>query len=543
MPPCRKTVSSQASTSHLDAGLGLHISTTGPASVPDSNVHRATPDSDRDASPDEFEDLSRMLEMGRIHQPSDPSQADQPEASTSATITIPPRSICEGLRTKGKARAADSPPAGSLPTVREESPPPELPTPIQSLGGAPTPPHSATLPTPPSPTPPVHQGGELITAAHASRGHLPQALGKRPRQASHVTNAADRISLTQDELQAIIQMALAGVPKAPPLEVNAPGGIVFEGGLHPDERAAKRSCHQPKAGRTRRRIDLGAVIVPMKIIHALEQGMPQFIPLSLLTSQACLDANLSATMDKSARQPLQLEGGTITVKAATFDASKERKLMALEWVEASNRYVDLLRTHLWARGDSAPGGPATRDIADERDAHFRHIQREPKFAARFPVYLEYDIRLRQQYIRDPNTFDPDEWQAELFRTIMDDSLFNKDLDAGKTQAAQAYQGSSARTSFRTSSSSGTAKPCDREHKPLSCCMYCGGCDHSFRSCPGGGKAKLNKDDSGTWRDLASNSYCVSFNGPRPCTRKDACQHLHACSLCLSGDHGAQACTV
>lgn len=50
----------------------------------------------------------------------------------------------------------------------------------------------------------------------------------------------------------------------------------------------------------------------------------------------------------------------------------------------------------------------------------------------FPVYLEYDICLRQQYICDPNMFNLDEWHAELFCTIMDDSLFNKDLNAGKT---------------------------------------------------------------------------------------------------------------
>lgn len=86
-----------------------------------------------------------------------------------------------------------------------------------------------------------------------------------------------------------------------------------------------------------------------------------------------LDANLSATMDKSACQPLQLEGGTITVKAATFNASKEWKVTALEWVKASNHYINLLHTHLWARGDSAPGGPATCDIADKWDTHFRHI--------------------------------------------------------------------------------------------------------------------------------------------------------------------------
>jgi hypothetical protein len=147
---------------------------------------------------------------------------------------------------------------GSLSLVREESPLPETPTPIPTSARAPTPPCLAMLPNPPLPTSPVHQGGELVIAPNTSQGHLPQTLGKYPcLTSSHVTDDADRISLTQDELQAIIQQALAGATKATPPEVNAPGRITFEGGLHLDKWAAKCCCHQPKAGHMHCQIDLG----------------------------------------------------------------------------------------------------------------------------------------------------------------------------------------------------------------------------------------------------------------------------------------------
>ena len=100
---------------------------------------------------------------------------------------------------------------------------------------------------------------------------------------------------------------------------------------------------------------------------------------------------------------------------------------------------------------------------------------------------------------------------------------------------------SGQNSFRTSSSLGTSKPHNGEQKTSNHCMYCGSHDHAFWTCQGGEKAKLQQDNTGIWRDAESNAYCVSFNGPHSCTCKDSCQYLHACSLCLCGDHSTQMC--
>lgn len=321
---------------------------------------------------------------------------------------------------------------------------------------------------------------------------------------------------------------------------------MYESGLGPGARPYKRTRHYlPRDDQLYEAIDPMTTVVPMKIILALEQGMPQFIPLSLLTAKACRDAMRTSSLDRSAKHALQLEGNAITVKAATFDASKESSMTPLDWLDASGRFVELVRRHLTVGDNTEPGGPDAHAIATMWDTHFRRIQRRPNFSERFEVYLEYDIQVRYAYIHRPNTFLPSMWHDPLYQSILEDYYFKhlsvrsstKSSYAPSTRAASIQgvtdiQGGS--NSFRSSSSSGTARSRDGERKATVRCMYCGSRDHS---------TKLHKADDGVWRDVEGQTYCINHNGPRPCPRKDACSHVHACSLCLSGDHAAQSCSL
>ena len=104
----------------------------------------------------------------------------------------------------------------------------------------------------------------------------------------------------------------------------------LRGGLAPGHCPTKHVCHfLPQEGWIYDTIDPNAIIVPMKIINALEAGMHQFIPLSLLTRRACWEAMCMSSVDKVAKHALQLEGHAITVKAAIFDDSKESLLTPL----------------------------------------------------------------------------------------------------------------------------------------------------------------------------------------------------------------------
>jgi hypothetical protein len=333
------------------------------------------------------------------------------------------------------------------------------------------------------------------------------------------------------------------------------GDVVYEAGLGPGTRPHKRARHYvPRDDQVYESIDPAATIVPMKIILAMEQGMPQFIPLSLLTARACREALRTSSLDRSAKHALQLEGNAITVKAATFDASKESSMSPLDWLDASARFVELVRRHLTVGDNTAPGGPDAHTLAAMWDTHFRRIQNRPNFADRFEVYLEYDIRVRYAYIHRPNTFSPSMWHEPLYQAVLEDFYFRQ--LPGRSSSKSSYasvtrpaggSGNADLTgggrSFRSSSSSGTARSRDGERKTTVRCMYCGSRDHSYRRCTGAGNSKLHKTDDGVWRDLEGRSYCINHNGPRPCPRQDTCVHVHACSLCLAGDHSAQSCPL
>ena len=224
-------------------------------------------------------------------------------------------------------------------------------------------------------------------------------------------------------------------------------------------------------------------------------------------------------------------------EGATFDASKESKLSPLEWLDALGCFVSLTWKHLWAGNNADPGSPTARSLANLWAVHFQHIQTQSDFEDRFSVYLEYDMQVCQQFVANPNSFPPDVWHPELFHAILDNSLVKLAAFHGSTPKA------GASSSFCSSSLSGLSKPHDGEQRTSSRCMFCGGKDHPFHACPGGGKTKLQKDDDGIWRDLEGHTYCINFNGPHACPCKDACQHLHACSLCLCRDHGTQMCTI
>ena len=193
----------------------------------------------------------------------------------------------------------------------------------------------------------------------------------------------------------------------------------------------------------------------MKILLALEAGMPQFIPLSLLTAKACRDALRMASLDHSAKHALQLEGNAITVKAAAFDASKESSLTALDWLDTSSCFVELICRHLTVGDNAEPGGPDAEAMALMWDSHFRRIQNHPNFAERFELYLEYDMRVRYAYINRPNTFLPSMWHDPLYQAVLKEYYFKQLADWLLIKSSYASTGHSSSALGISSNSTGS----------------------------------------------------------------------------------------
>lgn len=340
---------------------------------------------------------------------------------------------------------------------------------------------------------------------------------------------------------------------------------------------AKRRRHYPVdqlALAAYARVDPNTVILPRKIIACLEGGMQKYIPLSLLTSQACRDASRTAAMDKEAKQSLSLEDGDLRMAPAAFDATGEDQISLQDWIDASARFVKALSRHLLAGSDTYIGGPDAQKLAREWEEHFRIIRDRHNFTQRFVWYRAYDIAVRRvwhgqlssqerhdlELTQVGHIIRPDEWHEELFKQIIEDEFYQRIYTnllpsvppavLGSSSSASATRSYSAATSSNSSSRySRHQAETERQRKTSASverpvrCMYCGKRDHRFKRCPGTPGLPIQRDAKNRWADKDGNTYCIAFNGPIPCSHKDACQYLHSCSLCLSRDHGAQLCLV
>jgi hypothetical protein len=152
-------------------------------------------------------------------------------------------------------------------------------------------------------------------------GHVPPIMRKQLAPAPASVDELDHITLTQAKLQAIIQAHISqSVPDTPTelmppqphvaAAMSLPGVVTYEGGLAPRQHPLKH-CHYylAKVNSTYETIDPNAIMVPMKIIHALEQGMPQYIPLSILTTKVCWEAVHLDSLECSSQQSLLLQQG------------------------------------------------------------------------------------------------------------------------------------------------------------------------------------------------------------------------------------------
>lgn len=283
--------------------------------------------------------------------------------------------------------------------------------------------------------------------------------------------------------------------------------------------------------------------------------MQRYIPLTLLTTKACCNASYTTAMDKDARHAIKLEDGGLRVSPTSFDATGEDQISNSDWTDASARYVRLLGRHLLAGNDTHPGGTDAQRVAAEWGEHFRLIRERSNFLERFDTYRTYDIRVRRIW-QNNQTFNPGIWHDTLYQRIIEDTLFAQ-LGTGQTVLSSTkvsgsstigHNQPSTNSSFPSRSRHSSAET-DRPRRSgadaptNNKCMYCGKKDHHYRRCRGEEGLLLQRNKERRWVDKDGKSYCIGFNGPTPCTRGDTCMHIHACSLCLARDHGAQRCSI
>ena len=310
-----------------------------------------------------------------------------------------------------------------------------------------------------------------------------------------------------------------------------------------------------------RAIDPNEVILPGKVIACLEGGMQRYIPLTLLTSKACRDASRTAAMDKDVRHTLKLEDGDLRMAPSAFDATGEEEISVTEWIDTSARYVKLLGRYLLAGNDAYVGGPDAQRIAAEWGEHFRLIRERPTFTEQFKYHRRYDICVRRTWqsqltskerweagIAPNQVIRPDMWHNDLYKQIVEEALLEMVASVALGSSKMGYTPSGTGSSItprsqRPSTETGHGRRKEANDIFTVRCMYCGKKDHHYRHCHGEEGLPIQRNKEKRWCDKDGKTYCIRFNGPAACTRGETCGHVHACTLCLGGDHGAQRCRI
>lgn len=276
-------------------------------------------------------------------------------------------------------------------------------------------------------------------------------------------------------------------------------------------------------------------VFPHKVKRVLEAGMLEYIPLDLLTDDACRRAAREPPAPESA---FVISNGKLRLPNASFNVLKESKLSFDEWVGAGANLVAAMRKHLRAEGDQGVGGPFALEIADSFEGHFKYLKNLPDAKVQFEVVFDYNRRLRSLFVLDSHTFRMDDFHSHVWQECLNQQhaarVAHLDTRLAQMESFLPRQKDKDVTSNNSFPGSGST------HRTTKC-IACGASDHKLIACRR--DATFLRKDGRVWKTPAGASVCFGFNSFASCSRGTACTHVHVCSLCGSSAHGAQACAA
>jgi hypothetical protein len=262
------------------------------------------------------------------------------------------------------------------------------------------------------------------------------------------------------------------------------------------------------------------------------------LSLTTLTDEACSIRKFTASLSS---ETLTLVDNQLVKVSPSLDSNDELNMKLGPWLEASRRFVSMLRRCLNA------GTPQNvKAIADAWEAHFLQIQAWPNLQFDFgEIWLPYDMTLRKTFIIPGQTFNPAVVQDNILSAVECDSI--KCQTSETRRMVQSMMGSSAKTkptpSSQPSSLGNRPQPTRKNvpTKPESStkwCFLCKSPEHGAKQCKAPIYLILHK---GQWAKPDGTQICYPFNGISGCPNAPgACTYEHACSLCGQA-HRARDC--
>lgn len=290
---------------------------------------------------------------------------------------------------------------------------------------------------------------------------------------------------------------------------------------------------------------------PTAAVRIMQAGWNEHIPLTALTNAACEHASGRPSHFKDV---IKLDKGALRIQGSYLDDSKEPWLSITEWLEASQRLLQLIRSHF-------PILSAREVIAAAFAVHFVFVQTKASLSTQPGLAMRYDLLIRRKFAAAADKFDPAKpqyaWWDDLVREFslgiikgtFDANGYRLPYPPGVLLLPPASHSvitashtstpvyPSRRDSHRFSSTASmiSSKPSSDSFR----CFLCGQRgSHTARSCSAL-PLYLRKVD-GRFLDPAGASICFGFNA-KQCNRSP-CSHAHSCSLCGDKGHGAQRCS-
>ncbi|KIJ46023.1 hypothetical protein M422DRAFT_46337 [Sphaerobolus stellatus SS14] len=276
--------------------------------------------------------------------------------------------------------------------------------------------------------------------------------------------------------------------------------------------------------------------IPNQIRQKFVNGWSEHVPLTYLTDAYCAKAanDPKVSQDIVTWDPIS-ESFTTTSK--TLPGDGESRLSYAEWNEAWRRLLELIRAHL-------------PEDYEAWKIHYTRIRDAIDVSARWNLWLQYDIQLRQQACRvglDPATFN-----EALWRDLQPDFLAKQAKDSALEEIRRELSLALPSSSVKRRHSLDRSEPVPkrrRDTNPIKTrCFHCGSSEHPARDCKqtslvNGRPLFLRLNDTGIYSDNTGIRYCFSFNGVKGCTTKSGycTRGVHRCTLC-GGNHSAQQCT-
>src|ERR1700722_2960554 len=137
-------------------------------------------------------------------------------------------------------------------------------------------------------------------------------------------------------------------------------------------------------------LDPNEVIDPPNVRKVLEQGWRKHIPLSLLTNARCRSSLFAA--DSAVDTLILGNSSTLELRQPSLDATGETSISFSDFAEAWPRLCGMIEQYL--------ASPHRAVIAATFKKHYEFIASRNNFAAKFKLFILYDIHIHQSYIQN-----------------------------------------------------------------------------------------------------------------------------------------------